>query len=199
MKRIKTRLYVIPGLGETTRSRNYSGLIHLARKLGFDVRPINIYWSQKKNMTNFLAEAEGKLPKDISKDYVLGFSMGAYIAAVLSPNKRAKGYIFCSTSPFFKEDIKRIPKATKKYFGSKMINSFKKYSFPKNIPSRAWFLIGDQDWKIAIEKTRKIFKSWPGKKSLYLIKGAGHELNHSKYTERLEKILKTLRQIHRSV
>lgn len=141
----KTALYIIPGLGESTRSKNYRGIIKYARDIGLEIVPVNINWSSKMDMTDFIAQVDSKIPDSIDDSYVLGFSFGAYITAVLAKKKNAKGYIFCSASPYFKENLKDIPEKTRKYFGETMFESFKKYSFPKDVESEAWFLIGEND------------------------------------------------------
>lgn len=190
MKRRVPRIFVITGLGESIRSRNYRGIICYAKKIGFKVVPVNIHWSTKLDMTDFISQADEKIPTDLSNDYILGFSFGSYIAAVLSSKRSAKGFIFCSTSPYFKENLKHIPKETKKYFGPKLLKSLKKYSIPVQGKSRAWFLIGQKDWNLAVDTTKKMHKAWHGKKNIYTIRGVGHELAHPKYIERIQSILK---------
>jgi hypothetical protein len=192
MKKRKTKLYVIPGMGESTRAKNYRELIRYARKVGFIVVPVNIKWSSQMDMSNFIAQADKKIPDSAINDYILGFSFGSYIAANLARKKDAKGYIFCSTSPYFKENLKNIPKDSRKYFGKKLFNSFKQYSFPKNVHNHAWFLVGQNDWKIAINLAKKQSSNWVGKSHLGLIKDAGHELSHPNYLKEVKRILKKL-------
>jgi esterase/lipase len=134
---MKTKIYIIPGLGESTRMVNYREVIKLFKKADFKVIPIKIVWSLDMDITDYINQANKQIPNISKNDYVLGFSFGAYIASILSKKKKVKGFIFCSLSPFFKENIKNIPEETKKYFGQKMINSFKKYSFPSVSKSRA--------------------------------------------------------------
>ena len=187
-----TRLYIIPGAGESTRAKNYRELIKHARKQGLKVVPVTINWSTKMDMTDYIAQANKKIPPNIVKDYILGFSLGAYIAAILSKNKKAKGYVFCSLSPYFKENLKNIPNESKKFWGPKMMKSFKKYSFPIKQFERAWFLIGKKDWSVAIKANEAFYNKWLGKKNLYLINDAGHELGHSNYVKRVKSIIKKL-------
>jgi len=192
MRGIKPKIYIIPGMGESTRARNYSELIKYARNLGFRVMPVNIHWSTKMSMDDYVKQADLKIPNNIQNGYILGFSFGAYVASILSSKKNMKGYIFCSISPYFKENLKYIPKETKKYFGKKLFNSFRKYSFPDDQTAQAWFLIGKKDWKIAIKVAKESYKKWLGKKSFYLIKEAGHNLAHPNYLKRVKYIIKML-------
>lgn len=188
-KKRKTRLYVIPGVGETTRAKNYIELIHYARKIGLVVVPVNIEWSSKMDITDFINQADEKIPENSDSDYIFGFSMGAYIAAVLSESKNAKGYIFCSISPYFKENLKFIPKETKNYLGPKIMKSFNKYNFPIKSKAQTWFFMGDKDWGIAQNAIKIFYKKWKGKKSLKYIKGIGHELWPIPYNSEIKKIL----------
>jgi hypothetical protein len=153
---------------------------------------VNIHWSTKLDITDFIDQASSKIPDSIPNDYILGFSIGAYIAAILSTRKNAKGYIFCSLSPYFKDNLKNIPEDTKEYWGKKMMTSFTKYEFPTQVTQHAWFLIGSKDWEIAIEATKDYYKKWLGRKKLFLIKDAGHELVHPNYMEKIKSILKML-------
>jgi hypothetical protein len=192
MKDTIRKLYVIPGLGESTRMKNYRELIAFARAYGFSVVSVAIDWSDKMDMTDYIRQAENQIPNDISEDYILGFSFGAYISAILSKKKRAKGYLFCSISPYFKENIKDIPLESKDYFGPAFIKSLKKYSFPKNEEGRAWFFVGKKDWKLAIDTAKESRTKWEGRSALCLIPDAGHELSHPNYIKKLKEVIKTL-------
>lgn len=143
-------------------------------------------------MSYFIDQVNKQIPDTSSNDYILGFSFGAYITAVLAPKKRARGYIFCSLSPYFKEDIVNIPEKTKKYFGKILMDSFKKYSFPKNTAGQAWFLVGSEDWDLAISRAKLSYHQWKGKKKIFLIKDAGHQLSHPSFVSRIKEILKKL-------
>ena len=188
----KTKIYIIPGLGESPRNKNYIKIVKSAKKADFMVVPVNILWDQNMDMVDFVDQADRKIPDDCQSDYILGFSFGAYIVSILSKKKKAKGVIFCSISPYFKEDLKDIPRESKDYFGKKMMDSFKRYTFPKKVMSDAWFLVGRKDWPLAISRTQRSFDLWGGKKSLKVIKGVGHDLGNKKYSTVVEKIIEKL-------
>lgn len=186
------KLYIIPGFGESIRSKNYRQIIKSAKELGFMIIPVHIRWKLHTLMSDFVRQAQETIASATAEDYILGFSFGAYIAAILAIKKKFKGYIFCSISPYFKDDLQYIPEKTKKYFGEIFMGSLKKYSLPKGGLNRAWFLIGDKDWEIAIQRAYKAFKIWKGEKKLYIIKGAGHELSNKNYIKQIKTILKRL-------
>jgi hypothetical protein len=191
-KKRRTRIYVVPGIGESTRAKNYSELIRYARKEGFNVVPVNINWSSKLLMTDYIKQVDKKIPDNISEDYVLGFSFGSYISAILADKKDAKGYIFCSPSPYFKENLEYLPQETKKYWGPKLMKDFRKYTFPRNINNKAWFFMGDKEWKIAQDAIKIFYKKWKGKKTLKFIKGADHELSSINYLKEIKHLIKML-------
>lgn len=188
----KPKLYIIPGLGETTRMKNYSEIIKFAKQQDFEIVPIKVVWSADKDADHFIKQIEKQIPDNSENDYILGFSIGAYILYILSQQKNFKGYIFCTISPFFKENLEKIPQETKDYFGKKMMKSFAKNTFSKGNQSKAQFLVGDKDWKLAIDTAKKAYKEWEGKKKLIIVKEAGHELSHKKYSEEVKKIIKML-------
>ena len=193
MKKNK-KLFIVPGFGESVRSKNYRPVINDAKMLGFTNIPIHIRWKLHVPMSYFIRQAEEKILAAVPmpEDYILGFSFGAYIIAVLALKKKFKGYIFCSLSPYFKDDLQYIPEETKKYFGKIFMNSLSQYSFPKNSNGRAWFIVGDKDWNIAIQRTHKAYRMWKGEKEIHVIKSVGHELWNERYAKKIKTILKKL-------
>ncbi len=156
------------------------------------VVPIKVKWITDKDISDFIKEIADQIPDNSKNDYIFGFSIGAYIAINLSKKKKCKGYIFCTTSPFFKKNLKKIPKEPQEYFGEKMMKSFAKYPIPKGNKSDAWFLVGDKDWELAIKTAKLAYKNWSGQKKLIIVKDAGHDLNHKNYTKEIKEIIKSL-------
>ena len=66
----------------------------VCQKSGFSVVPINIKWKLDMYMDDFIRQANKEIPNNIKNDYILGFSFGAYITAVLSKRKRQKDLFF---------------------------------------------------------------------------------------------------------
>jgi hypothetical protein len=192
MKQTKSKLYVIPGLGENIKDSNYKKIVEIAKKYNLKIVPIKVKWTTDKDVSDFTKEIADQIPDDSKNDYVLSFSIGSYIAINISKKKKFKGYIFCTISPFFKENLKKIPKESQKYFGEKMMKSFAKYSIPKGNKSNAWFLVGDKDWDLAIKTAKVAYKNWSGQKKLIIVKGAGHDLSHKNYVKEVEGIMKSL-------
>lgn len=185
-------LYVIPGLGESLRYKNYHEVKRIAKETDIKIISVNINWEIGMDMSDFVMQAERLIPDQLDDSYILGFSFGAYIAAVISKKKKAEGFIFCSLSPYFKDDLEYIPSETVEYFDKKMMNSFQKYSFPETSKAKAWFLVGENDWSLAIARTKKAHRMWKGEKELVIVKEAAHELTNDNYVHEIQKIVKKL-------
>ncbi len=186
------KLYIIPGFGESTRMKKYGEVIKRAKKFGFSVVPVDINWDWTKTMSDFIKQADKQIPNDISTDYVFGFSFGTYIASILSQKKNAKGYIFCSASPYYREDLAGLSNEVRKEFGKKMLKDFEKFSFPQDVKTKAWFLVGSKEPVSCVYRTKESYKNWSGKKQMFIIEKAEHDLKNPNYLERIEMIIRKL-------
>ena len=186
----KKTIYIIPGYGESTRTKNYQEIIKFAKSNKYEVSPINIVWNTDKTMVDYIKEVEKQLSKDNQNDILLGFSFGAYIAYIISKKKIFGNYIFCTISPYFKENLKDIPQESKDYFGKKFIEKLKKYSIHGGNKNNAYFLVGEKDWDLAIKTNRKAENKWLGKSEFIIVKKAGHELGHTNYIKKVIGIIK---------
>ena len=192
MKKQKRKLYIVPGFGESTRAKNYCDVIKHAREKDFFVIPITIEWDGDKSMDDYIKEVETQIPDKNAGDVILGFSFGAYITYVISKKKVFDNYIFCTISPYFKENLKDLSEESKNYLGKNLIDSLKKYSIHQGNDSNVWFLAGEKDWESAIDVNKEAKKNWSGRSKFILIEGAGHELGYKKYTKSVNEILTSL-------
>jgi len=183
------KIYLIPGIEESHLAKNYREVKKIAKSLGFSVIPIKIDWDKTKGVDYFIKQADRAIPQSDPDAYILGFSLGAYLAGFLSNKKKVAGFIFCSLAPCFKEDLADFREKHRRYLGEKMMRSLTRYSFPKNIKTKAWFLAGDKEWPQLINRTKASYKNWRGEKELQIMKGVGHDMSHKTYNLRLKKIL----------
>lgn len=193
MKKQKKKIYIVPGFGESTRMKNYREVINLSKEKGFEVVGIKIFWDMDKTMDDYLLEVSEQLPNVNEDDYVLGFSFGAYIAYILSQKKVFNKYIFCTISPYFKENLKDIPQDAKDYFGEEFMKSLEIHKIHKGKDKKAWFFTGEKDWGLAIKMNKKASDKWKGESNFKLVKNTGHELSADNYIKELKNILKNLR------
>jgi len=107
MKKDKKKIYIIPGFGETTRMKNYREIKSLAKSNGYEIISVKINWYMDKTMSDYIKEVEQQIPCD-EPSVIFGFSFGAFIAYSISKQYIMSDFIFCSTSPYFKSNIKNI-------------------------------------------------------------------------------------------
>jgi predicted alpha/beta hydrolase family esterase len=168
-------ILIIPGFGEDGTMKPYQKLkAEISNELkGVTIRFYNPQWNYRttKNwIVDFEASSEIK-----PNTTIIGFSMGAYIALLLAERHIAQNVILASLSPYFKENIPSIPDESKKFFGKRKIESFLKYSIPKNIQTKnISLLFGDKDWQIAIDQAKILAKKYHG--NFNFIENTGHEL-----------------------
>jgi len=194
MKSQKKKIYIVPGFGESTRMNNYREVIKLSRGKGLEVVSVKIVWDMDKTMNDYLKEVSEQIPNLNEDDYLLGFSFGAYIAYILSQKKIFSGYVFCTISPYFKENLKDIPQESKDYFGEDFMKSLEFHKIHKGNKADAWFFTGEKDWELAIKMNKKASDKWGGKSSFGLVKDTGHELGAVNYIKEFKKVLKNTMQ-----
>lgn len=179
---------IIPGFGETGKEKEYSKIkMDLIKKN----RNVIIYtpkWSYSIISNNFLDLQNFIRRKNLKKVSMIGFSFGAMLAYLYSqkyPNNTHYIHL-CSLSPYFKEVLSKIPSEAFTFFGRRRAYDFKNlslYPLPKN---KAYFYIGDSDWKVAKELSKELSKAL--KSNLEIISDTGHYLSDSylkKITDKL--------------
>jgi len=172
---MQKKVYFIPGWGETKKFK-YSGKIIRALEKRGAVIPLG-YISKKgttpsKNIKIILDQ----LKKPTSKDVLVGFSMGALYAYIISNKIKFKKVIICSIPPVLEKDLDVFSKKeVSLLFSKKEIDEFHKikYTRPK---SPAIFICGDKEKIETIEKTKWLAKKFKSKS--IIIKNADHNLNN---------------------
>ena len=191
MLKNKTKIYIIPGFAETARMKNYKEIKSIAKNFGFKTVSVKINWNKNKTVSHYIQEVKRQIPAG-EHSTILGFSFGAFIAYNIAKEYKFSDFIFCTISPYFKTNLKEIPSKSKKYFGRKFINDLNKYKINSGTKNRAWFLVGDQDWNLAIKTNLKTREKWAGKSDFIIVKKAGHELSPSNYVKEVRKIFEVV-------
>ena len=169
-------LILIPGFGESTHEKPYKTIKNFATKAGIKVIEINPVWDYK-TMSDWYTYSKNKIKDvDIKNTVIIGFSLGAYISILLSREHSFNKSIFCSLSPFFKEQLNNIPAQAKSFLGKRRMNDFTKHSLNiKSISKKNILLFGDKDWGYAISEAKRFAVN-----NNYVfneVKDVGHELN----------------------
>lgn len=122
-------VYIIPGFREKANLKRYKEIIRFFKARKFHTVPIIISWKygvMSKYVGEFLKQLKHEKNDEV---YVLGFSFGAMIAFISAVNIKPKVIFLCSLSPYFKEDLTRLPKSWKKMVGKRRVNDLKNISF----------------------------------------------------------------------
>lgn len=172
---MQKKVYFIPGWGETKKFK-YSGKIIRALEKRGAVIPLG-YISKKgttpsKNIKIILDQ----LKKPTSKDVLVGFSMGALYAYIISNKIKFKKVIICSIPPVLEKDLDVFSKKEVSFlFSKKEIEEFHKIKYAKP-KSPVIFVCGEKENKETIEKTKWLAKKFKSKS--IIIKNADHNLNN---------------------
>lgn len=183
-------MVIIPGFGETVKQSAYQQIAIFAHEKGYNVLMFIPRW-QRHIATDWLNEFQQFIQRNVPSPcntLVIGFSFGAYIAINSARHFKFKKILLCSLSPYFRDDIPKLPAIAYKILGKKRIQDFKKYAFPLAIRTPAIFFVGDKDMPLVIERSKKAFKQRGGPKKFELVSGAEHEID-KKYLEIIKKYI----------
>lgn len=179
------KIYFIPGWGETKKFKYTEKII---KTLGKKREVVTLGYVSKKGTApskNIKIILE-QLKKPVSKDILVGFSMGALYAYIISAQIKFGKVIICSISPVLKNDLdKYSKKEVSLVFSKKEIDEFRqtKYIKPK---SPTIFVCGDKEKEETIEKTKWLAKKFKSK--LVVVTNTDHDLNN-KYIKTIEQLV----------
>jgi predicted alpha/beta-fold hydrolase len=193
---MKKIAYIIPGYGESrTRQPGYDKVADMFRAK--DIKPIHveINWragkpqSFENHLKQFLKKY--KRPRN-AKVYILGFSFGALIAFLSEPKTKATAIILCSLSPYFKEDLPKLPSSWSRWWKKNYPDS--KYSFNELAPTiktRIFMVAGDKEGPEVARRAmaaKKLLKNI----SFVTAKGAKHRISQKEYLIGVKKVIDKL-------
>ncbi len=151
---------------------------------------VPIHWDRRV-MTEWVTEFEQFFAKYRGvKNYVLGFSYGAMIALASAKRVHPDKLFLCSLSPYFNEDLPKIPVRWKKFIGKRRVQDFKKFRVAEitketKIPTTVF--LGEVEAKkfstleYRCRETAKHLKA-----SLITIPGAPHDIGNAHYQQALD-------------
>ncbi len=188
---MKHTLYVIPGFGENTKMPDYKAVIKACRLFGYEVIEFNPCWDRSV-ASDWILDFERSLQKNKSaKTSIIGFSFGAYVAVLSAQKFKFEKLVLCSLSPYFADNIPEIPEAAWKFFGKRRKQDFSKHHFPVGMQVDAAFLVGEHEIPMELKHVNDRYKSWSGKKTHIIVKGAEHSIGSGEY---LNQIIETIKK-----
>ena len=124
---MKPAFFIVPGFGHQATEEPYAWLRKHVKTLGYEPKLVPITWKYK-TMTDHVAEFLNFFERHKSEqNFILGFSFGAMIAFISSPDTRPEHLYLCSLSPYFQEDISDMKNWWKRFMGKRRMASFKQY------------------------------------------------------------------------
>lgn len=189
-------LYIIPGCGETEKAQKHQRIMRIAKKLGYNPIVIPVDWEGRKSIRTCVRDTAREISKhgDTKDATILGFSFGACILALFLEKYHFKKVIFCSISPYFKEDMplwspKFLKIIQKEFKNDPFATSLMKETFPVIKNQSSVFLVGSKEGEVCIGRSKRSFALCESKKELNVIQDAVHNVGNRHYLKRIEKIL----------
>lgn len=185
---------IIPGFTEYATTKGYRSIAAMFRKNECEVKIVKIDW-QRKVMSDYVAQFL-EIAKEHMNDetYILGFSFGAYIAFATAAEIKPKALFLCSLSPYFKEDLAKLPARWKKTMGKHRMADFPHFSasrIARDIVCPTYLLLGDTEAKEApilehraVDVRKKIHNS-----NIIRIPGGRHEIAQREYQQALQDLI----------
>lgn len=156
-------LYIIPGLGETTRRRPYQLLRKIAQEKGYEVIFKNVDWKKPLYPQKFEVQRDS---------IVFGFSLGAILAWMVAQNNVCRHLILASMTPHYSFTNPEIKKALIELVGVDLVEDVIKNLIPKHKAEKQTIIYGDKEEE----------------KADILVKDTQHELT-ANYLEEVKKLL----------
>lgn len=188
MKNGKT-LFIIPGFKERVSHKQYRALEKMFFKKGFVVKMVPIVWD-RRGMTDWIAQFEEFFSLNRGKkNVVLGFSWGAMVALVTAKRLQPKELILCSLSPYFAEDLSKIPDWWKRFIGKRRTADFGRYSMKGAVKGllikTKVFIGGAEQKKFRQLAARCTLAAKALGTSVIVIDGVKHDIGDARYREAL--------------
>lgn len=129
MKRGTKTVLFLPGFKDNLNSRNYEATINAIRDQGYEVTFVPITW-WRTTFTDWAQEFDVIYQQyDPDRTILAGFSYGAMIALEAASIRPPQSLWLFSLSPYFAEDIPKIPVSWLRSIGHRRVSAFSKLSF----------------------------------------------------------------------
>lgn len=187
-------IFIIPWFRQNTKIKWFVEIISFLKENNFEVIEVEITWN-KKVMSDYLKEFLEIFYKTNAKwkeIYLLWFSFWAFISFLASNNVKIDWLFLCSLSPYFKEDLDKIPKTWKKYLWKNRVSNFENISFNeivKKIECETFIFYWDKEPKRVWERAKKANQEIKNSK-LIKIEWWFHDIWQEIYLEKVKNNLK---------
>jgi pimeloyl-ACP methyl ester carboxylesterase len=184
-------LFIIPGFKEKISLKQYRALQKLFVTKGFEVKMVPIAWNRSV-MTDWIAQFSDFFRSNRGKkNVVLGFSYGAMIALMTAKETKPDQLILCSLSPYFAEDLPKIPDRWKRFIGKRRTEDFGRYSMKgvvKGVSSKVKVFIGSAEQKQFRQlAARCTLAAKALGTSVIVVEGVKHDIGDARYLDAIDR------------
>lgn len=175
--------FIIPGYWNYPGKNAYKKIETAFKQAGYTVHVFHPNWFC--NLTNithdFISLYEGKKS---SHNVIFGFSYGAMIAFRASLTCNADKLLLCSLSPYFSEDLKKIPLAYKLMALQRWNDFSKNWKFEElveNFSTPTTILYGENENEYIVERVVALKQVKPGIVESIPVRHTTHDISKGKY------------------
>lgn len=187
----KKTIFIIPGFKHTPRQNAYKTIAKTLKKQGYFPIIVPIQWKNttvSQNTEVFLQQFKKLRRKE---KYILGFSFGAMIALLAATKVSVSGLILCSLSPYFQEDLKKMPELIAS-LGIQRYEDFIKlksgHIAHQVKAKKTVFLYGAKEEKAVIHRVKKTYAAISSKRKYLLpIEKTDHDITHPHYIDSIHQ------------
>jgi pimeloyl-ACP methyl ester carboxylesterase len=192
---MKTVSFIIPGYKHSPYRKIYKDIIYEFEKKGIRTIPVNITWKYK-TMSQWVEEFINIYNKNKTDTNIFfGFSYGAMIAFLASLKVPVDTLILCSLSPYFQEDLPKLPRYYKRTMGKRRFADFqniKASNLTPQIKASTILLYGTKEFKDVQMRAKNTFNKLNTKKKLNPVEGSKHNIGNKQYLNEIRKVINNL-------
>ena len=181
-------LFILPEKGQKTSQRRYRQLADFSSELGLEVYMIDIRWKKHNSLLECALEATRKIHEIVdelrpTEIFLLGFGIGAMIAAQVGYIFRADGLLLCSMPPLFDEELTQVSRLKRFFLKRRIYKARNKPSYPsQKIKTNSVFIYTEKEMR-KIEKIREIRNNTFVKSIEHKVVKSFPSLRNKKYME----------------
>lgn len=185
--------YIIPGFDEHIDAAGYQEIADLFIRHRIPADIIRIGW-KNRTVSSYIKNVL-KIISPARFTYVLGFSMGAMVAAIAASQIKIDQLFLCSLSPYFKDDLSHLTQEDQRTLGKRRVSDFKKYSFPaiaQRIRCSTTIFEGSGELSV-LRKRCEIASHEIQNAKLIQISNAGHSISNPHYRDAIASAIQQLK------
>lgn len=187
--------YIIPGFGESRKTRGYDRIDGLFRTKGIRPVHVKIDWHARapRSFKDYIHQFRKQYKRPAHANvYVLGFSYGAVTALLAEPATHPDVLILCSLSPYFKEDLAKLKPRWLAWWRKNFKDSDHSFGeIAPKIKARTFLIAGDKEGP-ELERRVRSARRTIKRSSLTIARGAKHSIGQKEYLVAVQKVIDRL-------